>query len=115
MARPLTPSRCPPGELARGITVRTLVRKEDVSDHRGTHTIADTLAFLSGHKAVTWEEQGAIVHFVDAISGLDLLVWVGECSRGFRKKQLVCVYCGYALAPPALSDLAPCKNVDVGT
>ena len=88
MARPLTPSRCPPGELARGITVRTLVREEDVSEDEGTHTIADALAFLFGHKAAIWEEQGAIVHFVDAISGLDLLVWVGECSRGFRKKQL---------------------------
>lgn len=57
----------------------------------GTHTIADALAFLSGHKAVIWEERGAIVHFVDAISGLDLLVWVGECSRGFRKKQCLCL------------------------
>jgi hypothetical protein len=94
--------------LARGITIQTLVREEDVSGHGETHTIADALAFLSGHKAVIWEERGAIVHFVDAISGLDLLVWVENARRGFRKKQLLSVsVVGWTVAPSALSDLAP--------
>jgi hypothetical protein len=37
-------------------------------EHRERHTIADALAFLSGHKAVIWGERGAIIRFVDAIS-----------------------------------------------
>jgi hypothetical protein len=53
------------------------------------HTIADALAFLSGHKAVIRGERGAIIRFVDAISHLDLDVWVGECSQAFVKSNFL--------------------------
>jgi hypothetical protein len=53
-ARPLTPNRCPPGELASGSTVALSAYLIDparyMSLRNRNRTVADSLALLLGHR-----------------------------------------------------------------